>query len=97
MELGYVPSFCTACYRAGRTGERFMEICKDKQIHNFCHPNALITLKEFLQDYASEETKAIGNKLIEKELTDLESAEPIKEKTARYLDKIEQGERDFRF
>lgn len=97
MELGYVPSFCTACYRAGRTGERFMEICKDKQIHNFCHPNAIITLKEFLQDYASEETKAIGNKLIKKELTDLESAEPIKEKTARYLDKIEQGERDFRF
>ena len=94
MELGYVPSFCTACYRAGRTGDRFMEICKEKQIHNFCHPNAIITLKEFLQDYASEETKKIGNALIEREIETLTN---VKSKTKEYIKKIEQGERDFRF
>lgn len=68
MRLGYVPSFCTACYRAGRTGDRFMELCKAKQIHNCCHPNALMTLQEYLTDYASKDTKAIGEKLIEQEL-----------------------------
>ena len=97
MELGYVPSFCTACYRAGRVGDRFMEICKDKQIHNFCHPNAIITLKEFLEDYASPETKQIGNKIIEAELQNINSSETVKEKTEEYLKKIEIGERDFRF
>lgn len=97
MELGYVPSFCTACYRAGRVGDRFMEICKEKQIHNFCHPNALITLKEFLEDYASPKTKEIGERLIAKELDDIESPKIIKEKTVEYLKKIEKGERDFRF
>ncbi len=68
MLMGYVPSFCTACYRSGRTGDRFMELCKAKQIHNCCHPNALMTLEEFLTDYASAETKAIGEKLIDSEL-----------------------------
>lgn len=97
MELGYVPSFCTACYRAGRVGDRFMKICKDKQIHNFCHPNAIITLKEFLEDYASPETKQIGNKIIETELQNINSSETVKEKTEEYLKKIENGERDFRF
>jgi len=97
MELGYVPSFCTACYRAGRVGDRFMEICKEKQIHNFCHPNALITLKEFLEDYASPKTKEIGERLIAKELDDIENPKIIKEKTVEYLKKIEKGERDFRF
>ena len=97
MELGYVPSFCTACYRAGRVGDRFMEICKEKQIHNFCHPNALITLKEFLEDYASPKTKEIGEKLIAKELGDIESPEIVKEKTVEYLKEIEKGKRDFRF
>ena len=81
MQMGYVPSFCTACYR----------------IHNFCHPNALLTLKEFLEDYATPKTKEIGNKLIEHELTTLESPEEIKTKTAEYLKRIEKGERDFRF
>ncbi len=95
MELGYIPSFCTACYRAGRVGDRFMEICKDKQIHNFCQPNALITLKEFLEDYASDQTKKIGNEIIEKELNNIQNS--VKEKTEEYLKKIEQGERDFRF
>lgn len=97
MELDYVPSFCTACYRAGRVGDRFMEICKDKQIHNFCHPNALITLKEFLEDYASEQTKEIGEKLIKKELEKIESTQTVKEKTVEYLKDIENGQRDFRF
>lgn len=98
MELGYVPSFCTACYRAGRVGDRFMEICKEKQIHNFCHPNALITLKEYLEDYASEKTKAVGSNLIKHELENFQNDNNnIKTKTIEYLNKIEHGERDFRF
>ena len=97
MELGYLPSFCTACYRAGRTGERFMEVCKQQQIHNFCHPNAIITLKEYLEDYASPGTKAIGERLIEKEMQILESGEKIKQAVEEDLIKIEHGERDFRF
>ena len=97
MELGYLPSFCTACYRAGRTGERFMEVCKQQQIHNFCHPNAIITLKEYLEDYASPETKALGEKLIKHELEILESGEKIKAAVKEDLVKIEHGERDFRF
>ena len=97
MQIGYVPSFCTACYRAGRTGDRFMEICKEKQIHNFCHPNALITLKEYLEDYASDDTKKIGLELIKKELAELETTQVVKDKTTEYLKKIEQGQRDFRF
>ena len=96
MKLNYVPSFCTACYRAGRVGDKFMEICKEKQIHNFCHPNALITLKEYLEDYASEETKTVGSNLIKNELEKFENNN-IKEKTIEYLNKIELGERDFRF
>ena len=97
MELGYLPSFCTACYRAGRTGERFMEVCKQQQIHNFCHPNAIITLKEYLEDYALPETKALGEELIKHEMEILESGEQIKKAVAEDLVKIEQGERDFRF
>ena len=97
IELGYLPSFCTACYRAGRTGERFMEVCKQQQIHNFCHPNAIITLKEYLEDYASPETKALGEKLIKNEMTILESGEKIKHAVEEDLIKIEHGERDFRF
>ena len=68
MEMDYIPSFCTACYREGRTGDRFMSLCKSGQIQNCCHPNALMTLKEYLMDYASPETKAIGDKLIDKEV-----------------------------
>lgn len=97
MELGFLPSFCTACYRAGRTGERFMEVCKQQQIHNFCHPNAIITLKEYLEDYASPETKTLGEKFIENEMKILESGEEIKAAVEEDLVKIECGERDFRF
>jgi 2-iminoacetate synthase len=68
MRLGYLPSFCTACYREGRTGDRFMSLCKSGQILNCCHPNALITLKEYLEDYAAPDTKEIGESLIAKEL-----------------------------
>ena len=96
MELGYLPSFCTACYGSGRTGDRFMEICKDQQIHNFCHPNAIMTLKEYLEDYASPETKCVGEKLIEREVQTLENAK-IKETVEEDLIKIHNGERDFKF
>ncbi len=96
MELGYLPSFCTACYGSGRTGERFMEICKEQQIHNFCQPNAILTLKEYLEDYASPETKAVGEKLVCSEFAKLQNVK-IKETTEEYLAKIQNGERDFRF
>lgn len=68
MNLGYIPSFCTACYREGRTGDRFMSLCKSGQIQNCCHPNALMTLEEYLVDYASDDTRNVGQKLIEQEL-----------------------------
>lgn len=96
MELGFVPSFCTACYRNGRTGDRFMEVCKNQQIHNFCHPNALMTLKEYLEDYASEETKRIGYNLISEEVKLLEDIK-IKTTVEDNLVKIGNGERDFNF
>lgn len=96
MQLGYLPSFCTACYGSGRTGDRFMEVCKNQQIHNFCHPNAILTLKEYLEDYASEETKKIGYDLIEREVETLE-AENIKKTVKEYLVKIEAGGRDYKF
>ena len=96
MKLGYLPSFCTACYGSGRTGERFMEICKGQQIHNFCHPNAIMTLDEYLQDYASDETKKVGENLISKEVEALENSE-IKAVVKKNLDKISEGERNFKF
>lgn len=97
MDLGYVPSFCTACYRAGRTGDRFMELCKSKQIQNCCHPNALMTLKEFLVDYASPATKAAGDALIERELPTIPQ-ENVRRICREHLQQIEQGgQRDFRF
>lgn len=96
MELGYVPSFCTACYRAGRTGDRFMELLKSRQIVNCCHPNALMTLKEFLEDYASPQTKAAGEALIAQELEKIPN-EAVRRKAAEYIQNIHNGERDFRF
>ena len=96
MDMGYIPSFCTACYREGRTGDRFMSLCKSGQIQNCCHPNALMTLKEYLTDYASEETRAIGEKLIEAELNNI-PREKTREICADHLKKIEEGIRDFRF
>ena len=96
MEMGYIPSFCTACYREGRTGDRFMTLLKNGEIQNCCHPNALITLKEYLMDYASEETKTIGEKLIAAELENV-PREKVKQIAADRLKKIEEGIRDFRF
>ncbi len=97
MELGYLPSFCTACYRSGRTGEKFMEVCKSQHIHNFCHPNAILTLKEYLEDYASEETKKIGLKLIQNELQNFNDNQKVKNTVLDDLHKIEAGQRDFKF
>ncbi len=96
MKLGYIPSFCTACYREGRTGDRFMALCKSGQIQNCCHPNALLTLKEYLTDYASPETQAIGLRLIQDELQTIPNL-TVQKKTIQYLDAIQNGTRDFRF
>lgn len=96
MEMGYIPSFCTACYREGRTGDRFMSLCKSGQIQNCCHPNALMTLKEYLMDYAAEDTRKLGETLINAELMNI-PREKVREICAENLKKIEQGIRDFRF
>lgn len=96
MKSGYIPSFCTACYREGRTGDRFMSLCKSGQIQNCCHPNALMTLKEFLMDYASEDTRKTGEKIIAKEIENIGS-EKVKVIVRERLSRIENGERDFRF
>ena len=96
LTLGYVPSFCTACYRAGRTGDRFMSLCKTGQIKNCCLPNALLTLKEYLEDYASPDTDAMGEAVVSEQLSQIPSP-AIREKAETYLAKIHQGERDFRF
>ena len=97
MEMDYVPSFCTACYREGRTGDRFMSLCKSGQIQNCCHPNALMTLKEYLTDYASKETKEVGDRLIEKEIATIPN-EKVRKIVMENLRAIEEdNRRDFRF
>ena len=97
MEMDYIPSFCTACYREGRTGDRFMSLCKSGQIQNCCHPNALMTLKEYLMDYASPKTKAIGNRLIAKEVGNVpnEKARAVVLENLRLIE--QNNRRDFRF
>ena len=96
LENDHIPSFCTACYREGRTGDRFMSLCKSGKIGLCCTPNALMTLKEYLMDYASPETRAAGEALIEKSLADI-PLERTREITVRHLKEIEEGARDFRF
>lgn len=96
IRLGFVPSFCTACYREGRTGDRFMTLCKNMQILNCCHPNALMTLKEYMEDYASEDTKRLGMELIARELEKIPNPK-VKERAAQNIREIEHGVRDFRF
>ncbi len=97
MEKEYVPSFCTACYREGRTGDRFMALCKAKQIQNCCLPNALLTLEEYLSDYASADTKRIGEALIERNFADITNPKVLA-KVKDELSQIRSGEgRDFRF
>ncbi len=96
LDLGHVPSFCTACYRMGRTGDRFMSLIKSGQIVNCCAPNSLITLKEYLMDYASDETRGKAIKMIEQEVEKIPNAK-IKEIAKRNLQDIAEGKRDFRF
>ncbi len=96
IKLGYIPSFCTACYREGRTGDRFMDLCKSKQIQNCCHPNALLTLKEYLADYASLDTKVVGTDLIIRELANIPN-EKVRKLVIQHLKDIRNGQRDFRF
>lgn len=97
MEKDHIPSFCTACYRAGRTGDRFMSLCKRGQISNCCHPNALMTLTEYLVDYASEKTRKIGYKMIEKELKNIPK-ENVRKIAEENIEAIKNSnKRDFRF
>ena len=96
MEEGFIPSFCTACYREGRTGDRFMSLCKSGEIQNCCHSNALMTLKEYIEDYAREETKRVGEELIGKEIHNIPK-EKVREIVLKNLKNIENGQRDFRF
>lgn len=96
LELGYIPSFCTACYREGRTGDRFMSLAKTGAIANCCQPNALMTLKEYLEDYASPETKAKGEALIRKEIDKIPS-DKVRQIVLKHLEEMDEGMRDFRF
>ena len=96
LDMNYIPSFCTACYREGRTGDRFMSLCKSGQIANCCQPNAIMTLKEYLEDYASESTKESGENLIKKEVKKIPK-DKVREIVEERLIKITNGERDFRF
>mgnify|MGYP005797949781 FL=1 len=97
MKLGYIPSFCTACYREGRTGDRFMSLCKSGQILNCCHPNALMTLAEYLADYASDDTRRVGYELIERELRNIPK-DKVREIAAQNIEAIKNSNsRDFRF
>lgn len=96
MELGYIPSFCTACYREGRTGDRFMSLCKSGQIQNCCLPNALLTLQEYLEDYAAPRTRQIGEEMIRRQLGEIGS-DKVREMTRERLEKTKGGQRDFYF
>ena len=97
MNLGYIPSFCTACYREGRTGDRFMSLCKSGQIQNCCHPNALMTLEEYLVDYASDDTRNVGQKLIEQELEKIPNEKVRTIAKEHIFDIRNNNKRDFRF
>ncbi len=96
MELGYIPSFCTACYREGRTGDRFMSLCKSGQIQNCCLPNALLTLQEYLEDYASPRTGRVGEEMIRRQLTEIGS-DKVRALTKERLGLTKRGQRDFYF
>ena len=96
LENDHIPSFCTACYREGRTGDRFMSLCKSGKISLCCTPNALMTLKEYLVDYASPATREVGERLIQKCLADVPEGK-VRDICARHLTEIEKGAHDFRF
>ncbi len=93
---GYIPSYCTACYREGRTGDRFMPLAKSGQIKNCCHPNALLTFEEYISDYADDELKEMGQKMIDAEIQNVPD-ERQRARATEYLRKIRNGERDLRF
>jgi 2-iminoacetate synthase len=95
IEMQFIPSFCTACYREGRTGDRFMSLCKSGQIQNCCHPNALMTLQEYLIDYAKSETRIAGEALIKEKIKTVPN-EKMRALAESHLEKIKQGSRDFR-
>ncbi|EJT5939297.1 [FeFe] hydrogenase H-cluster radical SAM maturase HydG [Clostridium perfringens] len=96
MEAGYIPSYCTACYREGRTGERFMEIVKSGELYKICEANALITLKEFIDDYGTDRTREIGDKLIKKSIDEIDN-ESFRKSVEEKINKISKGTRDLRF
>ncbi len=96
LEEGHIPSFCTACYREGRTGDRFMALCKSGQIANCCGPNALLTLQEYLDDYASEDTREVGLQLIKEQLTYIPNPK-IRTLTSQRLLEVGEGRRDLHF
>ena len=96
MEAGYIPSYCTACYREGRTGERFMEIVKSGELYKICEANALITLKEFIDDYGTDKTREIGDKLIKKSIDEIDN-ESFRKSVEEKINKISKGTRDLRF
>ena len=96
LSIGFLPSFCTACYRSGRTGDRFMELCKAGKIGDICTPNALMTLKEYLMDFASEDTVAKGNILIEREMAKIKN-DRVREIATQHIQEIAAGKRDFYF
>ena len=96
LDKDYIPSFCTACYRTGRTGEHFMEFSVPGFIKNYCTPNAMLTLAEYMEDYATDEVKAKGEKVIEKNLAEMEEGK-IKENLVQRLEKVKEGERDLYF
>ena len=96
MEAGYIPSYCTACYREGRTGERFMDIVKSGELYKICEANALITLKEFIDDYGTDRTREIGDKLIKKSIDEIDN-ESFRKSVEEKINKISNGTRDLRF
>jgi 2-iminoacetate synthase len=96
LKQGLLPSFCTACYRSGRTGETIMKLLKPGEIQNLCRPNAILTLKEYLEDYASKEVKKLGLEIINQYLEKIPSPD-IKQETESRLKRIEKGERDIYF
>jgi 2-iminoacetate synthase len=96
MSQGFIPSFCTACYRSRRTGDAFMRLAKSGDIHYLCRPNAIMTFKEFLMDYASAETRKDGERMIVREIEKIENTER-KLETKKRLARIERGERDLFF
>ena len=96
LRLGHIPSFCTACYREGRTGDRFMTLVKAGQIKNCCLPNALMTLKEYAEDYASPDTRRLALEAIAREVEDIPNPK-VKEIALKNLHGLDEGLRDFRF